>query len=217
LLNQKLPREAFKALLDNIGSLLLEKTKALADQPGPVQDFLERNGLPPSVARMLPPDFRAFCLALNALKQWVAAEQQATDRYLLGGKARNELRAIAESCIVTGRSLDGGCELHHPVRDGRPPIPLCHEAHDRIERQERTDDASPDVNFTIISKIRRQSNNSWKNLRKGCRELLGEKVGHSTPAVGAGARAFARKAATDTGLNFGEIVNLLDRYDLGLD
>jgi len=217
LLNQKLPREISKAFLDVIGSVLLDQTKELAAKPGPVREFLELNSLPPSLASLLPPDFRAFCLALNALKQWVAAEQQATDRFLLGGKARDELRAIAGSCIVTGKSLDGDCELHHPVRDGRPPIPLCHEAHVEIERQKSKADASSDPNFPTISKIRRGSNNSWRNLRKGCLDLLGNKVKHSTPAVGAGARAFARKVSNSTSLSFEQVIDFLDSNDLGLE
>jgi hypothetical protein len=217
LLNQKLPRDVYKALLHVMGSVLLAQTKDLAAKPGPVREFLELNSLPPSLAPLLPPDFRAFCLALNALKQWVSAEQHATDRYLLGGNARDELRAIAGSCIVTGRSLDGDCELHHPVRDGRPPIPLCHDAHSQIEQQGPKEDPSSDTSFSIISQIRSQNNNSWKNLRKGCLDLTGEKVKHSTPAVRAGALAFARKASKATGLTFTEIVRLLDSYKLGLD
>lgn len=131
--------------------------------------------------------------------------------------ARNELRAIAGSCIATAKSLDGDCELHHPVRDGRPPIPLCQEAHDEIERQQSRADASSDPNFLIISKIRHQNNNSWRNLRRGCLELLGEKVNHSTPAVGAGARAFARKVSNATGLRFEQIIDFLDLNELGLE
>ena len=195
----------------------MERTKDLAFQPGPVREFLELNSLPPSLGSLLPPDFRAFCLVLNALKQWVSAEQHATDRYLLGGNARDELRAIAGSCIVTGRSLDGDCELHHPVRDGRPPIPLCHDAHDQIEHQGPKGTVSSDTNFSVISEIRRQNNNSWKNLRRGCLDLIGEKVKHSTPAVRAGALAFARKSSNATGLTFREIICLLDSHERSLD
>jgi len=217
LLNQKLPREVFKELLDTLGGMLQKKTKDLAVNPGPVQEFLELNSLTPSLARLLPPDFRVFCLALNALKQWVSAEQQATDRFVLGGDARGELRAITGTCIATGRSLEDGCELHHPVRDGRPPIPLCHEAHDRIEQQGATKGGLADPNLTIISEIRRKNNNSWRNLHRGCLELTGNTVSHSTPAVGAGARAFARKASSTTGLTFQQILELMDLHDLGTD
>jgi hypothetical protein len=118
---------------------------------------------------------------------------------------------------VTGKDLYGDCELHHPVRDGRPPIPLCHEAHDRIEQQKSKIDESSDPNLLVISKIRNKNNNSWKNLRRGCLELKGEKVSHSTPPVGAGSRAFARKASNETGLSFTQIIDLLDSHDLGTD
>jgi hypothetical protein len=214
LLNQKLPREAFDELLDAVGGFLFQRTKDLASKPGPLRDFLELNSLPPSLAQLLPTDFRAFCLALNALKQWVSKEQLATDRFLLGGKARDELRAAAGSCIVTGKSLEGGCELHHPFRDCRPPIPMCHEAHDQIEKQQPKVDAISDPIFTIMSNIRRERNNSWRNLRKGSLDLSGEKVNHSTPSVGAGARTFARKVSDATGLSFKQIVDFLDKYDL---
>jgi hypothetical protein len=217
LLNQKLPRVVFKDLLNVLGGVLLQQARDISVKPGPVRDFLELNTLPPSLAPLLPPDFRAFCLALNALKQWVAAEQQATDRFLLGGNARDELKTMAASCIVTGKSLNDDCELHHPVRDGRPPIPLCHEAHDDIEKQQSRADASADPDFRTISNIRRERNNSWSHLRKGCLELLGQKVKHSTPAVGAGARAFARKVSNATGLSFERIIDFLDAHDLGLE
>jgi hypothetical protein len=215
LLNQKLPRDVFKELLDLLGGVLLRETRDLSVKPGPVRDFLELNKLPQSLTQLLPPEFRVFCLALNALKQWVSAEQQATDRFLFGGNARNELRTVTGSCVVTGKSLNGDCELHHPVRDGRPPIPLCNEAHDTIEQQKSKINDSSDPNLVIISKIRSKNNNSWKNLRRGCLELIGEKVRHSTTAVGAGSRAFARKASNETGLSFTQIVDLLDSHDLG--
>ena len=50
----------------------------------------------------------------------MAAEQAATDRYLLGGKAGKDCRAAATTCVVTAKSLDGGKVELHPVRDGRP-------------------------------------------------------------------------------------------------
>ena len=217
LLNQKLPCEVFKETLDLLGGVLLQQARDMSVKPGPVRDFLELNKLPPPLASLLPAEFRVFCLALNALKQWVAAEQQATDRFLLGGNARDELRAIAGSCIVTGKSIDGDCELHHPVRDGRPPIPLCHDAHDEIEKQQSRADLSSDPIFRTISRIRSERNNSWINLRRGCLELLGHKANPSTPAVAAGARTFARKVSTATGLSFDQIIRFLDSHDLGLE
>jgi hypothetical protein len=145
----------------------------------------------------------------------VSAEQQATDRYLLGGGAREELRTLAGFCLATGKSLDGDCELHHPVRDGRPPIPLCRKFHDQIEQQ-GGEEGPLDPNFVVISEVRAKANNSWKNLRRGCLDLLGEAVTDSTLAVGAGSRAFARKASTTTGLGYRQIIAMLDERGLGL-
>jgi hypothetical protein len=135
-LNRKLPREALEELLDEIGYVLVTKAGELAKRPGPLRDFSDRNPLPERLAALLPYDFRAFCLALNALKQWVSAEQLAADRYLLGGAARKECREATTACILTEESLDPKhVELHHPVRDGRPPIPLSKKGHDVVERQ----------------------------------------------------------------------------------
>ena len=89
-LNQKIPREAFDAVLDRIGCILLDHAHATAanNEPDAVHDFLKENPLPKPLDALLPDDFRIYCLALNALKQWLAAEQAATDRHLLGGKAQ---------------------------------------------------------------------------------------------------------------------------------
>jgi hypothetical protein len=141
-LNRKVPREHFRELLGRVGALVLEEAARMAQEDGPVRDFLDENPLPPSLRGKLPDEFRTFCLALNALKQWVAAEQAATDRYLLGGTARKACRAAADRCVVPGNLLERErLELHHPVRDGRPPIPLDKDAHARIEGQKAVRDA----------------------------------------------------------------------------
>jgi hypothetical protein len=129
-LNRKVPREAFDDLLNRVGELLLEQASILAATPGPIRKFVDHNPLPPSLEGKLPDEFRAFTLALNALKQWVVAEQAATDRYLLGGSPRTECRAAADVCIVSGVPLaEGVVELHHPVCYGCPPIPVSKHAH----------------------------------------------------------------------------------------
>lgn len=134
-LNRKIPRDAFAPLLERIGELLVTEA-ARAAEAGVVREFLDGNPVPPPFEGELPDDFRAFCLALNALKQWVSAEQAATDRYLLGSTARADCRAAADACILSGEALDReGTELHHPVRDGRPPVPLSKAAHSRVEGQ----------------------------------------------------------------------------------
>jgi hypothetical protein len=135
-LNQKVSRKVFASLLDSIGELLLKESASAAQEAGPLRDFLDKNPLPPILADKLSVEFRVFCLALNALKQWVAAEQAATDRYLLGAAARDECRAIATTCVLSGELLTGAnTDLHHPVRDGRPPIPLSKKAHAGLEGQ----------------------------------------------------------------------------------
>jgi hypothetical protein len=212
-LNQKLPRGASDDLLDHIGCLLLSHATVIANTPGPVRDFLSDNPLPKSLEELLPDDFRAFCLALNALKQWLAAEQAATDRYLLGGKARQECRDVATTCVVTGEPLaPGEAELHHPVRDGRPPIPLSKHGHARLEGQAGS--SNKDSLRAKILAIKRQLNRSWPHLRKGCFSLLGKEASHSTPAIAASSKAFARKVAKETDLTFEEIIAWLDTNNL---
>jgi len=136
VLNRKLPREVFADLLDEVGTLLVERATKLSSQPGPVRQFLDENPIPPSLESQLPDDFRVFCLALNALKQWVASEQTATDRFFLGGRARQECRAVSDVCLVTGEPFAGKVQLHHLVRDGRPPLPLSTKGHSKLEKQE---------------------------------------------------------------------------------
>ncbi|RKH01132.1 hypothetical protein [Corallococcus carmarthensis] len=213
-LNRKVPREAFDELLNQVGALLLEQATVLATAPGPVRDFLVQNPLPPSLKGKLPEEFRAFTLAMNALKQWVAAEQAATDRYLLGGNARTECRAAADVCMVSGAPLaDGVVELHHPVRDGRPPIPVSKDGHDQIEGQVSA--PRDDSVRSVLNELKRQANRSWVHLRRGCLDLMNAPVEHSTPNVAASSRTFARSAAKATGMSYQEIIAWLDDSDLG--
>jgi len=138
-LNRKLPRETLTSFLEEVGVMLQQYAQELAARPGPVQEFLEQNPLPDTMSNSLPKEFRIFCLVLNALKQWVSAEQQATDRYLMGGRARATCRLAANECMITGKSFDGQeLNLHHPLRDGRPPIPIIKKGHDIIEGQVQT-------------------------------------------------------------------------------
>lgn len=213
-LNRKVPREAFGDLLSEVGELLLDRAAALAITPGPVHEFLKENPVPPSLDGKLPNEFRAFTLALNALKQWVGAEQAATDRYLLGGNARAECRAAADACILSGAQLaEGQVELHHSIRDGRPPIPVSKAAHAQIEGQAST----PQDNSarSVLLALKRQGNRSWVHLRRGCLDLLGEAVEHSTPNVASSSRTFARAAAAATGMTYRELITWLDESDLG--
>ncbi|RKH51114.1 hypothetical protein D7X55_20450 [Corallococcus sp. AB049A] len=201
-------------MLDQVGALLLQQSAVLATTPGPIREFLDRNPLPPSLEGRLPDEFRAFALALNALKQWVAAEQAATDRYLLGGNARIECRAAGDVCIVSGAPLaDEVVELHHPVRDGRPPIPLSKEGHDRIEGQVSA--SHDDRVWSVLRELKQQASRSWIHLRRGCLDLLNLPVEHSTPSVAASSKTFARNAAKATGMSYQELIAWLDDSGLG--
>ena len=212
-LNQKIPREAFQDMLDRIGMLLLQESRRASSEPGPVRDFLDSNKLPGRWKELLSDEFRAFCLALNALKQWTVAESAATDRYLLGGNARGELREVARTCLVTGADLGADAELHHPLRDGRPPLPLSKAGHARIEGQDSANDEDPRV--AALQRVRNEGNRSWAMLRRGSLDLLGRAVTHSTPKVSASSKTFARKAAEASGMSFEEIIEWLDGRGLG--
>lgn len=210
LLNVKLERSVVEELLDEIGGLLLERSRELACSPGKVQDFFNATELPDCIERRLPDEFRAFCLVLNALKQWVAAESAATDRYLLGGTARKQCRKMADHCLVTGVPLnEATVELHHPVRDGRPPIPLSKAGHDRIELSTQQTDDPIEI---ALREIKAEGNRSWVMLRRGCQALLGEDTEDVSTAVLASSKTFARKAAAATELEYRELIEWLDEH-----
>ena len=212
LLNVKLERAAVADVLDEIGGLLLERAQTLACRPGRVRDFLNATELPDCIQERLPDEFRAFCLVLNALKQWVAAESAATDRYLLGGTVRKQCRKMADHCLVTSESLDENVELHHPARDGRPPIPLSKTGHDRIESA--TQEADDPIEGRL-REIKREGGRSWVMLRRGCLALMREEFVESTSAVLASSKTFARKATEATGLEYQNLIDWLDEHDLG--
>jgi hypothetical protein len=161
----------------------------------------------------LPDKFRVFCLALNSLKQWVAAEQAATDRFLLGGNARDLCREAVKTCLVTGIALGQDSELHHPVRDGRPPIPLSKKGHDEIEGQVATMHSDP-ISRTLCA-LKNEKNHSWAQLRRGCLDQLGRQEPWPSKASASGARAFAKKSAAAAGLGYEQILEWLKSNNLG--
>lgn len=211
-LNIKIPRDIFNPLLDQIGVLLLSYATSAIANNSDIRSFLDKNPPPSALGDLLPDDFRAFCLALNALKQWVSAEQAATDRYLLGGTARNACRQAATTCVVTGQQLTDNMELHHPLRDGRPPIPVNKSAHAELEQQTSS---QSDPLYAQLAALKKEGNRSWIMLRRGCRDLSGQLVNHSTEAVGNSSRTFARKAASQTNLSYEELLEWLDEHNLG--
>ena len=214
-LNQKIPRDVFSNLLNEIGCLLVQRSKEMIVDDA-VKQHLDATPLPPEVDDLLPSDFRVFCLALNALKQWVSAEQSATDRYLLGSTGRQRCKDVATHCLVTGEQLDASTlELHHPVRDGRPPIPLSKEGHELVERQHSEIGDESDFVRVALAQLKKEGNRSWVMLRRGCLLLLDQSVPASPPSVTASSKTFARKAAKQTKLNYAELVEWLDQNSLG--
>jgi hypothetical protein len=203
-LNRKLSRGLFDDLPNELGEILLAKLKSLANTEGKVGTFLNENPLPKAIDGYLSPEFRVFCLALNAVKQWVAAEQSATDRYLLGDDVRKLCRKATGRCVVSGKILGFDCELHHPVRDGRPPIPLSKREHARIEDQLSSESDDP-IEQKLYG-LRRERKHSWAQLRRGCLDLIGKSQGRPSATGAANDRVFARKAAAAAKIGYEEIL-----------
>jgi hypothetical protein len=160
---------------------------------------------------LLPDDFRVFSLLLNALKQWVSAESQSTDRYLLGGTSRATCKEAVDVCIVTGEGLGDRPELHHPLRDGRPPILISKEGHDLVEHGlqklnfEDAGNESENEAWFVIKELRAKRRQSWAQLREGCNSIISGSNGYRP-----GAKSFANVVIRETGLSAREIINILD-------
>lgn len=214
VLNKKIPRQVFSKVLDQIGALLKSEASEMVTKDVKVKQFLTENPLPDHMKDLLPDDFRVFSLLLNSLKQWVSAESYSTDKYLLGGAARNICKNATGKCIVMKRELGNNPELHHPIRDGRPPIILSKEGHILIERNYQRNNLilddyneSDEIPWNIIVQIRNKKRQSWDQLREG---LIGAE--NCRP----GAKSFARKVVRETGLSKDEIIKLLDKNKKGL-
>lgn len=214
ILNVKIPRDVFANILDEIGGVLNQKAIEMANENGPVKEFLEANPLPPHMKELLTDDFRVFSLLLNALKQWVSAESTSTDKYLLGSTARKICREAVNKCIVTDEELGENPELHHPLRDGRPPILLSKKGHNLVEQKNQADsstvfdDSDNDV-WNIVKQIRTKKNQSWVQLREGCNAILNES--HNCRS---GTKSFANVVIRDTGLSASDIIERLDNKGL---
>jgi hypothetical protein len=216
-LNAKIPRDAFATVLDTFGSLLLEQADHLLQENEDVRTFLDSTPLPEHLTELLPDNFRVFSLLLNALKQWISAESAATDRFLLGGTAKRICREAVTRCIVTGDALGDDAELHHPVRDGRPPILLSKRGHTIVEQIDADTRISgktathgtltkeQNEMFQKLQSLRSIKNQSWVQLREGCVALLNPGI-----PCRSGAKSFANKATEATGRTPEEIMQLLD-------
>lgn len=213
-LNAKIPREVFSPILEAIGETLLSQSDRLLRDNVDVQTFLENNPLPSRMAALLPENFRVFALLLNALKQWVSAESAATDRFFLGGTARQTCREAVTHCIVTREAFDDRAELHHPVRDGRPPILLSKKGHEMVERaaanssvvaEETVLKESQNQMWQKLQAMRSQRNQSWAQLREGCTAFLIPDF-QCRP----GAKSFAKVVIRETGKSPQELIEILD-------
>ena len=216
-LNTKIPRETFATVLDKLGEFLLNHTNQLLEENRDIQTFLRANPLPLRMAELLPDDFRVFSLLLNSLKQWVSAESDATDRFLLGGTAKKMCREAVNKCIITGKELGDDVQLHHPVRDGRPPIPLSKKGHDLVElvlsdsrvpgliASDESLTEKQNEQWPKLKSLRAKRNQSWRQLREGCSTLLNPSE-HCRP----GAKSFANVTIKETGMTPEEIIQLLD-------
>jgi len=217
-LNRKPPEEALAGALDRIGALIVAEARTLADGNPAMRRFLDDTALPGGMSGSLPDEFRTFCLLLNGVKQWLAHEQAATDKYLLGSRARARLRRMGETCLVTGAPLTGDAELHHPMRDGRPPLPISREGL-RIVEQGAGDagevDGEADGIAAIIAELKKPKE-SWRMLRRGCLLIQGLPAGEGTPAGNASAKALARRAISATELSAEGLVEWLDANGLGV-
>jgi hypothetical protein len=76
---------------------------------------------------------------------------------------------------------------------------------------------SPKTADEAIVAIKRKTKRSWLQLRRGCKDLMGETPSHSTFMVGASSRSFARKVAEETQYSYREIIKWLDKNELGID
>jgi len=212
-LNIKIPRNVFEDILDKIGCLMIEESKQLSKKPI-VKSFLDENKLPLHMKELLPDDFRTFSLLLNALKQWISAESAATDRYLLGGTARETCRNAITKCIVTDEILGVDSELHHPMRDGRPPILLSKKGHTIVERNNQNksgniENGDSNELWEKIKILRTEKHMSWIQLREGCNAILTESNNYRP-----GAKSFANTIIRETQLDATEIIELLDLMNL---
>jgi hypothetical protein len=207
LLNQKVPRAAFDSVLHEIGLLMQQRARELATGAGAVRDFLKTNPVPACLGGELTDEVRAFCLLLNAFRQWSVGEQLAMDRLLLSGNVRKELKDLYTICPVAPDDTDvSAIELHHPLRDGRPPLPLSKTGHARVEAAGQK-----------LVEFRKNSPSpiSWKRLRVGCVVLKNEVPEGFEPSYLINAKSWIKRAMKQTALNETQILEFLDRYELG--
>lgn len=216
LLNQKIPKRVSEAVLNEVGSLLQRYARELSTNEGPLKEFLDRNPVPVCLGRELTDEIRVFSLVLHALRQWATGEALAMDRLLISGNVRKDLKELFTICPVAPDDTDTSkVELHHPVRDGRPPIPLSKRGHDTVEGLLVLEDGDR-AGAALVALRRDYGPISWKRLRVGCMALIENPPEGFADSYLANARSWARKAKKITKLEETPILAFLDRYELGL-
>jgi hypothetical protein len=89
----------------------------------------------------------------------------------------------------------------------RPPIAIL-QPRDRATRNRI-------ALYRKVLQIKLRVSSSWRYLRRGCLDLLGQDARHSTLTVGAHSRKFARRVCRETGMRPEEILAWLDGEGLG--
>ena len=217
MLNQKLPRKIFEKVLNEVGVLLNLKAVELAETDERMIAFLRRNPVPPCLGSELTPEIRSFALLLNALSQWCTAEKLAFDRFLFSGDVRKQLKKLALTCPVSPDDFEvGKIELHHPVRDGRPPLPLSKKGHEKIEGLIEPEENDEDGKKLFAHHKTSTRRYSWRSLRLGCLSELGREAYDKSVSRHKTARSTASLVKRGTGMSNEILLNILDRYELGL-
>jgi len=132
MLRVKLKRSHLQPFLDEIGEHVARLAKEIGDVKPPasahalaVRKFLEDHTVPGVMGKYLTLELRAYALLVHGLLQWAVGQSLAADRWVISGNARDALRACTDRCVVTDEPFGTDpVELHHPGRDGRPPIPV---------------------------------------------------------------------------------------------
>jgi len=217
MLNQKLPRKIFEKVLNEVGVLLNLKAVELAETDERMIAFLRRNPVPPCLGSELTPEIRSFALLLNALSQWCTAEKLAFDRFLFSGDVRKQLKKLALTCPVSPDDFEvGKIELHHPVRDGRPPLPLSKKGHEKIEGLIEPEENDEDGKKLFAHHKTSTRRYSWRSLRLGCLSELGREAYDKSVSRHRTARGNVSFVKRGTGISVESLLSILDRYELGL-
>lgn len=207
-LRVKLKRSHLQPFLDEIGEHVAGLAKQIGDVKGPesehgraVQQFLEDNPIPGDIGKYLNLELRAYAILVHGLHQWAVGQSLATDRWVISGNARDTFRACTDRCVVTDEPFGTEeIELHHPARDGRPPIPVSAKGHKIAD-----DVFDPqDPKGKMLVALKKRLRYAWSVIWQGCKIELGQPVdlnSYKNPkgrksAVVARARQFSKEAST---------------------